>query len=90
MKRLVAKISNDLENFNESYIYNSELARVWPKDMPPQEREKRIRQFAKEHGLLVDVYQIGMCAIFKKSLRDGHKRRRSPKSPPKQKRIARR
>jgi hypothetical protein len=66
MKRLAAKISDDLEAFNESYVYNSELARVWPANMPPREREKAIREFAKRQGLDVDVYLIGMCAIFKK------------------------
>jgi hypothetical protein len=79
MKTLAAKISNDLENFHESYIYNSDLARVWPKELVPDEREKRIRKFAKDQGLHVDVYQIGMCAIFKKT--DGKVKRLRPTRP---------
>jgi len=75
MKRLVKKISNDLETFNEAYIYNSELARVWPVTMPPKERQRHIKKFAKEHGFNVNVYEIGMCAIFKKPKRNGAKPR---------------
>jgi len=75
MKKLARKISNDLETFQEAYVYNSELARLWPVTMPPEERHRRIQKFAKEHGFNVNVYEIGMCAIFRKPARKRSPRR---------------
>ena len=67
MKRLAARIASDLRTSKVSAVYNSELARVFPKTMSENEREESIRRFASEHGLDVDNFEVGLCAIFEKA-----------------------
>jgi len=67
MKTLARRIAIDLRTSKVSAIYNSELARVFPKTMPTEEREESIRRFASDHGLEVDIFEVGLCAIFGKS-----------------------
>lgn len=67
MKRLAQRIASDLKTSNISAIYNSELERVFPKTMPLKQRQEGIRQFAMEHGLDVDIFEVGLCAIFEKA-----------------------
>ena len=67
MKRLAARIASDLRTSKVSAVYNSELARVFPKTMSEKEREESIRRFATEHGLDVDIFEVGLCAIFEKA-----------------------
>jgi hypothetical protein len=43
-------------------ITDEELQRIWLLD--EMDREKKIAQFAKEHGLYLTFYREGMCAIF--------------------------
>ena len=66
MKNLARRIANDLRKSNVSAIYDSELARVFPKTMPPKKRQRSIEQFASEHGLQVEIFDVGLCAIFEK------------------------
>ena len=74
MERLAKRIASDLAKEQISAIYNSELARLWPASMDVKERERRIRQFAKRHGFVVDVYRVGLCAIFQTGNRKKSKR----------------
>lgn len=67
MKRLAERIASDLKTSKISAVYNSDLARVFPKKMPLKQREESIRQFAVEHGLDVDIFEVGLCAIFEKA-----------------------
>ena len=75
MKRLAQHIAKDLKTSNVSAVYNSELARVFPKTMPAEERHEMIRRFATEHGLEVAIFEVGLCAIFEKG------RLKKPKTP---------
>src|SRR5437868_9405371 len=68
MKMLAKRIEHDLKTSNISAIYNSELARAFPKTMSVKQREERIRRFAVKHGLDVDIFEVGLCAIFEKTL----------------------
>jgi len=74
MKRLVRQIASDLKRSKISAVYNSELARVFPKSMPLKKREQSIRRFAEEHGLEVDIFDVGLCAIFEKASRNKQKK----------------
>src|SRR5204862_3685982 len=67
VKRLAQRIASDLEKSKISAIYNSELARVFPKTISPKERQEMIRRFAMKHGLDVDIFEVGLCAIFEKT-----------------------
>jgi hypothetical protein len=67
MKRLAQRIESDLKTSKVSAIYNSELERVFPKTMPSQERQASIRRFAIKHGLDVDIFEVGLCAVFEKA-----------------------
>jgi hypothetical protein len=69
MKRLARQIANDLRKSKVSAVYNSELARVFPKNVPAEERHEMIRRFASEHGLEVAIFEVGLCAIFEKGLK---------------------
>jgi hypothetical protein len=66
MDRLARRIETDLKKSKVSAIYNSELARVFPKSMPAEKRQESIRRFAAEHGLSVEIFEVGLCAIFEK------------------------
>ena len=67
MKRLAQRIVTELKTSKVSAIYNSELARVFPKSMPPKKRQESIRKFAAELGLSVDIFEVGLCALFEKT-----------------------
>jgi len=83
MKRLARQIASDLKRSKISAIYNSDLARVFPKTMPLKQREENIRRFAHEHGLDVDIFEVGLCAIFEKAPRKKQKKGNSshPRTP---------
>src|SRR5437773_2018384 len=68
MKRLAQRIASDLKKSKISAVYNSELARVFPKTMSAKERQERIRGFALKYGLDVDIFEVGLCAIFEKTI----------------------
>jgi hypothetical protein len=51
-------------------IYEDELQRIWPLD--EKDREKKIAQFATEHGFKLSFYKQGLCAIFE---RESHPRK---------------
>lgn len=74
MKRLARQIASDLKRSKISAVYNSELERVFPKTMPLKERQESIRRFASEHGLDVDIFEVGLCAIFEKAARKKSKK----------------
>jgi hypothetical protein len=67
MKRLARQIASDLKRSKISAVYNSELARVFPPTMPAKKRKESIRQFAAHHGLNVEIFEFGLCAIFEKN-----------------------
>ncbi len=66
MKRLARRIATDLKTSKACAVYNSELARVFPKSMPPDKRQRSIKRFAEEHGLNVDIFEVGLCAVFER------------------------
>ena len=66
MKHLARRIVTELKTSKVSAIYNSELARVFPKSMPSEERRESIKKFAEANGLSVDIFDVGLCAIFEK------------------------
>jgi hypothetical protein len=66
MKRLARRIATDLKTSKACAVYNSELARVFPKSMPAAKRQRSIEQFADEHGLSVDIFEVGLCAVFER------------------------
>ena len=68
VKRLAQRIASDLKKSKVSAVYNSELARVFPKTMSPKARQERIRRFAVKHSLDVDIFEVGLCAIFEKTV----------------------
>ena len=67
MRKLVGLIENELKKQEICAVYNSELARLWPVDMSPEERKAKIKRFAKSYGLDVTFYDVGLCAIFEKA-----------------------
>ena len=81
MKRLAQRIESDLKTSKISAIYNSELERVFPRSMPPRQRQESIRRFALENGLNVDIFEVGLCAIFERAKKDGAPRGRPRKRP---------
>jgi len=68
VKRLAQRIASDLKKSKVSAVYNSELARVFPKTMSAKARQEKIRCFAVKHGLDVDIFEVGLCAIFEKTV----------------------
>jgi hypothetical protein len=71
VRKLASQIKAELEEREVCAVYNSDLARVWPKSIGPAKRKQRIRRFAKEHELAVTFYDVGLCAIFEKTPRAG-------------------
>jgi hypothetical protein len=67
MRRLAKLIENELSKQQICAVYNSELARVWPKSMSLGKRKQQIKRFAKQHELAVTFYDVGLCAIFEKA-----------------------
>jgi GGDEF domain-containing protein len=66
MRKLADQIETELQNQEVCAVYNSELARVWPKTISAPKRKQAIERFAEKHRLAVTFYDIGLCAIFEK------------------------
>ena len=49
MRKLADLIETDLQNQEICAVYNSELARVWPKKISAAKRKQAIERFAKAH-----------------------------------------
>ena len=45
-------------------LYEADLIRCWPRS--DKNRDRKIRQFAKENGWNVQILDLGICAIFSK------------------------
>jgi hypothetical protein len=75
MRKLADLIETELKKQEICAVYNSHLARVWPRSMNLGKRKQQIKRFAKEHELAVTFYDVGLCAIFEKA----HAPARSPK-----------
>jgi hypothetical protein len=86
MRKLANLIESELKTQDICAVYNSELARVWPKKISPSKRKQAIARFAKEHNLDVTFYDVGLCAIFEKP---HHANRHTLVLPLKSKPIAR-
>ena len=67
MRKLADLIETELKNQEICAVYNSELARVWPKSVSSSRRKQQIKHFAKKHELAVTLYDVGLCAIFEKA-----------------------
>ena len=66
MRKLADLIETELKNQEIYAVYDSELARVWPKKISAARRKQAIERFAKQHALAVTFYDVGLCAIFEK------------------------
>ena len=66
MRKLVSLIENELKSQDICAVYDSELARVWPKTISSTKRKQQIKRFANKHRLAVTFYDVGLCAIFEK------------------------
>jgi len=66
MRKLVNRIETELKEQEVCAVYNSELARVWPKTISAEKRKKEIKRFADKHDLEVTFYDVGLCAVFEK------------------------
>jgi hypothetical protein len=67
MRKLADLIETELKKQEICAVYNSQLARVWPRSMSLGKRKQQIKRFAKEHELAVTFYDVGLCAIFEKA-----------------------
>jgi hypothetical protein len=67
MRKLADLIETELKKQEICAVYNSQLARVWPRSMNLGKRKQQIKRFAKEHELAVTFYDVGLCAIFEKA-----------------------
>ena len=67
MRKLANLIETELKKEEVCAVYNSQLARVWPRNMSLGKRKQRIKHFAKQHELAVTFYDVGLCAIFEKA-----------------------
>jgi hypothetical protein len=67
MRKLANLIETELERQEICAVYNSQLARVWPRSMSLEKRKQQIQRFAKQHKLAVTLYDVGLCAIFEKA-----------------------
>jgi hypothetical protein len=67
MRKLASLIENELKTQEICAVYNSQLARVWPRTMSLGKRKQEIKRFAKKHELAVTFYDVGLCAIFEKA-----------------------
>jgi hypothetical protein len=61
-RALAARIHRELESGEHCTVYEFELIGVWP--LNEKDREAKIAAFAAEHGLSLQYYRIGWCAIF--------------------------
>jgi hypothetical protein len=66
MRKLANLIGTELERQEICAVYNSQLARLWPRRMSLGKRKQQIKRFAKQHELAVTFYDVGLCAIFEK------------------------
>jgi hypothetical protein len=66
MRKLANLIESELQKQEICAVYNSQLARVWPRSMSLGKRKQQIKRFAKKHELAVTFYDVGLCAIFEK------------------------
>ena len=69
MNKLATRIRRELEVQTQNIrqhcaIYEDELQRIWPLD--EKDREKKIAQFATEHGFKLSFYKQGLCAMFER------------------------
>ncbi len=92
MRKLANRIETELKEQEVCAVYNSELARVWPKTISPERRMKEIKRFAEKHHLDVTFYDVGLCAVFEKPDRGAaeHQLRLSLPASKKRKRQRRR
>jgi hypothetical protein len=67
MRKLAHLIETELKNQEICAVYDSQLARVWPRRMNLGRRKQQIKRFAKQHELAVTFYDVGLCAIFEKT-----------------------
>src|SRR6266436_7793473 len=67
MRKLSDLIETQLQKQEICAVYNSELARVWPRSMSLGKRKQQITRFAKQNELAVTFYVVGLCAIFEKA-----------------------
>ena len=67
MRKLAHLIETELERQEVCAVYDSQLARVWPRRMSAGKRKQLIKRFASQHALAVTFYDIGLCAIFEKA-----------------------
>jgi hypothetical protein len=67
MRKLASLIESELQKQEVCAVYNSQLARVWPRSMSLGKRKQQIKRFAKKHELAVTFYDVGLCAIFEKA-----------------------
>src|SRR6266478_4520445 len=75
VRKLANLIETELKKEEVCAVYNSQLARVWPRNMSLGKRKQQIKHFAKQHELAVTFYDVGLCAIFEKA----HAPARSPR-----------
>jgi hypothetical protein len=66
MRKLANLIETELSKQEICAVYDSQLARVFPRSMGPGKRKQRIKRFATQHELAVTFYDVGLCAIFEK------------------------
>jgi hypothetical protein len=67
MNRLAKLIGQHLEYEPNFAVYEQDLEKVWPrpkKTVDHENREDKIKHFAKTHGWQVKIYDLGICAIF--------------------------
>lgn len=74
MRKLANLIETELAKQEICAVYNSHLARVWPRSMSLGKRKQQIKRFAKQHELAVTLYDVGLCAIFEKPRRTAGER----------------
>jgi hypothetical protein len=67
MRRLASLIETELKKQQICAVYDSQLARVWPRRLSTGKRKQQIKRFARQHELAVTFYDIGLCAIFEKA-----------------------
>jgi hypothetical protein len=67
MRKLANLIETELKKEGVCAVYNSQLARVWPRNISLGKRKQQIKHFAKQHELAVTFYDVGLCAIFEKA-----------------------
>ncbi len=67
MHKLADLIETELKKQDICAVYDSQLARMWPRSMSLGKRKEQIKRFAKQHELAVTFYDVGLCAIFEKA-----------------------